>query len=150
MQFLSNINIILRNKRQSAGNSEGWSSTRMNHINECWGKVWTATWLGSFRAGRSARDVWKPNDANSPPPSSTMSSSVSSSPIPLEFEFDVAQQTTPISEETSPEPLAGTSTAASSPPPNASSEYSFASSELAEVCIYYLKHAQCRWITTTC
>ncbi|KIM43935.1 hypothetical protein M413DRAFT_443000 [Hebeloma cylindrosporum] len=62
-----------------------------------------------------------------------MSSSVSSSPIPLEYEFDVARQTTPISEETSPEPpLAGTSTAASSPPPHASSEYSFASSELAE------------------
>ena len=72
--------------------------------------------------------------------SSTMSSSVSSSPIPLEFEFDVAQQTTPISEETSPEP--GTNTAASSPPAHASSEYSFASSELAEVCVQYLKHAQ--------
>ena len=68
-----------------------------------------------------------------------MSSSTSSSPIPLESEFDVARQTTPISEETSPEPLAGTSTAASSPPPHGSSEYSFASSELAEVCIYHLK-----------
>jgi len=80
--------------------------------------------------------------------SSTMSSSVSSSPIPLEFEFDVAQQTTPISEETSPEP--GTNTAASSPPPHASSEYSFASSELAEVCICFLRHVQFCWITATC